>query len=212
MIPMISRRSMAVLAGAASLSVALAGCGVLPARKPPPQLYTLTPKSTFPDDLPYADWQLGIDSPSAPAGLSTTRIAVARQPLTLDYYAGAQWIDEAPSMVQRLLIESFENSGKIVGVGRESVGLRSNFVLRMELREFQAEYFDGATLPTVRVRLSAKLVKVPQRHIIASTTEERVIVAADNRMETIIRTFDDALGRALRGIVVWTLTRPETQG
>lgn len=212
MTPVISRRSIVVSAGATLLVGVLSGCGALPVGKPPPQLYTLTPKSTFPDDLPYADWQLGVDRPTSPAGLSTARIAVAKQLFTLDYYAGVQWIDDAPNMVQRLLIESFENSNRIVGVGRESVGLRSNFVLKTELREFQAEYLDGASLPTVRVRLNAKLVKMPQRYIIASTTGERTIAAADNRMETIIRAFDDALGKALRDIVVWTLTRPETRG
>lgn len=212
MIPMIYRRLVLAVTVAAVLGGVLAACGTLPVGKPPPQLYSLTPKSTYPADLPFADWQLGVDRPTSPAGLATARIAVAKQPLTLDYYAGAQWIDEAPNMVQRLLIESFENSDRIVGVGPESIGLRSDFVLRMELREFQAEYFDGAVLPTVRVRLNAKLVKMPQRHIIASTTEERSIVATDNRMETIVRTFDDALGKALRDIVIWTLTSPETRG
>ena len=59
-----------------------------------------------------------------------------------------------------MLIESFENSGKIVAVGRESAGLRSDFVLRTELREFQAEYFEPGP-PKMRVRRSAKLAEMP---------------------------------------------------
>ena len=122
-----SRR--AVLLAPLTLPVLVSGCGVLPGAKPPPKLYTLSPKSTFPEDLPVANWQLGIERPTAPAGLSTAKIAATRQPLQLDYYAGVVWVDDAPHMVQRLMIESFENSGKIVGlVGREAVGLRSNFV------------------------------------------------------------------------------------
>ena len=37
--------------------------------------------------------------------------------------------------LQTLIIESFENSGRIVAVGRESVGLRADFTLKTELRE-----------------------------------------------------------------------------
>ena len=43
-------------------------------------------------------------------------------------------------MVQILVVEFFENAKKILGVGREQIGLRSDFVLKNELREFQAEY------------------------------------------------------------------------
>ncbi|MCR9073377.1 MAG: ABC-type transport auxiliary lipoprotein family protein [Alphaproteobacteria bacterium] len=193
------------------LAVGLAGltaaCGQLPIGKPPPQLYTLTPKSTYPSDLPRAPWQLAIERPTAPAGLSTVRIAVARQPLTLDYYSGVAWVDDAPNMVQRLLIESFENSDRIVGVGRDGVTFRSDFTLKVELREFQAEYFDGAEVPVVNVRINVKQVQMPQRIIVASADFETRRTSPTNRMSDIIRTFDDALGSVLRDIVVWTLTQ-----
>src|SRR3546814_7347346 len=87
------------------------------------------------------------------------------------YYAGAQWIDDAPHMVQRLMIESFENSQRIVGVGRQSVSLRSDFVLRVELREFQAQYDENRDAPTINVRIGVKLVGLPERRILAATTD-----------------------------------------
>lgn len=199
----VSRRIL--LAG--GLAGLTAACGSLPIGKPPPQLYTLTPKSTFPDDLPQVPWQLAVERPTAPAGLSSARIVVTRNPLTLDYYSGAAWVDDAPNMVQRLLIESFENSNRIVGVGRDGVSLRSDFTLKVELREFQAEYFDNAEIPTINVRVNAKLVQMPQRIIIASADFPLKRVAASNRMSDIVMTFDAVLGRVLRDIVVWTLAQ-----
>jgi cholesterol transport system auxiliary component len=211
--PFLARRSLLLGSAAMVLGAgALGGCSALPINRPPPQLYTLSPKSVFPADLPVVSRQLGVDRPSSPAGLATTRIAVARGPYTIDYYAGVQWIDDAPNMVQRLLIESFENSKRIVGVGPESVALRSDFVLRIELREFQAEYAEGVEAPTINVRINAKLVRMPQRHIIASATMERLMPSRDNRMGSIVETFDEALGKVLRDIVVWTLTNPALQG
>jgi cholesterol transport system auxiliary component len=124
-------------------------------------------------------------------------------------------------MIQTLIIESFENSRKIVSVGRTSAGLRSDFVLQTSLREFQAEYSNkgltekamkksenkGAAGPTVRVSMNAKLVKMPERTIIASRTFDHLVIANTNGMEDIVAAFDEALGKALKRIVGWTLVQ-----
>src|SRR3546814_3362056 len=43
-------------------------------------------------------------------------------------------------MLQSLIVQSFDNTGRIVGVGRETAGLGADFVLKTDLRAFQAEY------------------------------------------------------------------------
>ena len=189
------------------LAVLAAGCEV-PGKGPPPILYRLTPKSTFREDLPTVSWQLVLELPLANAGLNTTRIALYRDPTNLEYYARASWIDRAPNMVLTLLIESFENSGKIVAVGREAIGLRSDFVLKTELREFQAEYY-GGDLPTAHVAINAKLVQSATRTIVGSRNfESRYESRADSR-EAIIEAFDEALGKAMKRLVEWTLLTGE---
>lgn len=195
----------------AGLGVAmLPGCA-LPALRTPPQLYTLTPKSTFGDDLPPVDWQLLVEPPAAAAGLDSLRIALQSSPFKLDYFADAAWTDRAPQMVQTLIVESFENSGGIVSVGRESIGLRANYVLKTELREFQAEYIENGLSepPVVRVRMNAKLVQIPRRTIIAGDNFEALTVATSNSLDAIVLAFDDALGKVLRRLVTWTLTSGE---
>ena len=214
-----ARRGAAALAAIAALAVTAACDITLPGTGERAQLYVLTPKSTYPDDLPKVDWQLLVGETTSPAGLYTQRIAVAYSPIELDYFARTNWTDRAPEMVLRLLVESFENSGKIIAVGRDSVGLRSNVLLKTELREFQAEYKrkpgsgqsgEGATgsgnAPQIRVRIAAKLVKMPHRVIVASRTFEHVAPAEMNSMEAIVGAFDDALGKVLKEIVIWTLT------
>jgi cholesterol transport system auxiliary component len=193
-----------VLAG--GLMLTLAACeGMLPGSGPPPDLYTLTPKSTYPKDIPQVDWQLVVEEPLAAGGLNISRIALRDKPTDLDYFAGSQWTERAPRMVQTLLVESFENSGKIVSVGRQAIGLRSDFNLKSELREFQAEYPAPEKPPLVRVRLNAKMIKQPRRSIIASKNFEATIEAKSTKMHDVIEAFDYALGKVLRRIVVWTL-------
>ncbi|MEM9683410.1 MAG: hypothetical protein AAF942_09105, partial [Pseudomonadota bacterium] len=62
-----------------------------------------------------------------------------------------------------------------------------------------------AAPPWARVRINAKLVKMPQREIVAHRTFESRVRAKQNRMSDIIDSFDEALGKTLKGIVVWTL-------
>src|SRR5260370_7838502 len=77
-------------------------------------------------------------------------------------------------MVQTRIVDSFENSHKIVAVARESIGLRANYVLQTDLRNFEAMYFYGGT-PIVKVRIVAKLVRFPDRQIIGVGTFERCV-------------------------------------
>ena len=188
----------------------------LPGTGTPPRMYVLTPKSTFSDTLPRVDWQLLVELPQAQAGINTARFALRDSPIELRYFELSNWTDLAPRMIQTLIVESFENSDRIVAVGREAIGLRADYVLKTELREFQAEFSQRLPQkaevgigkfppPTIRVRINAKLIKMPRRSIVASKNFEYLIDAEENSMEEIIGAFDASLGKSMRRLVEWTL-------
>ncbi len=192
----------------------------LPGSGAPPRMYILTPKSTFSETLPKVDWQLLVEVPQSPAGVNTARIALRDSPIEMRYFDLANWTDLAPKMIQTLIVESFENSEKIIAVGREAIGLRADYILKTELREFQAEYaqrlpdntdsgLGNVPPPAIRVRINAKLIKMPRRSIVASKNFEYTVEATANSMEAIIGGFDDALGKSMRRLVEWTLTNGE---
>jgi cholesterol transport system auxiliary component len=201
-----TRRKFLGLAGLVAVG-ATAGCQ-LPGAGDPPQLFTLTPKSNFASDLPRVDWQLAVEMPVASGGIDTSRIALARSSVTLDYFARANWTDTAPRMVQTLLVESFENTGRIVAVGRESSSLRPDYLLKVDLREFQAELRAGAP-PVARVRLAVRLVRLPERAVVASFAHEAQQPASNSDIHNIVLAFDEALGTAMRRVVEWTLRTAE---
>jgi cholesterol transport system auxiliary component len=171
----------------------------------PPQLYMLSRKTSFAPDLPMVRRQLLIERPDAPAELDTSRIALSNTPTTLDYFADAAWTDRAPAMVQQLLLESFEQSGKITAVSRDIAALRADYLLLSELRRFTAIYDVANAPPTVFVRILVRLVKMPDRTIIGQQGAERRVAAPRNGMVTIVETFDDALGGVMKDLVEWTL-------
>lgn len=201
------KRNLAIL-GPFFLAILIAGCGVLEVAGPPPNFYNLTPKSTFRSDLSPVEWQLIIEEPRAAGGLDSSRIALRPHSTELKYFAGARWTQRAPAMIQTLLIESFENTGKIVAVGRQSIGLRSDFVLKTELREFQAETYGKEGSMAIRVRINAKIVDSSRRAIVGSKSFEHVVVVEKHTsMKSIIAAFDRAAGKVLKHLVEWTLMK-----
>lgn len=185
---------------------ALAACSTL--NPTAPNLYTLTPRAVVAATAPKVDWQLLVEAPAAAAGIDTPRIALARTPTSLDYFADVSWADRVPNMVQGLIVQSFEDSGRILSVGRDTVGLRSDFVLKSELRDFQAEYATpGAASPDrVHVRLSAKLVAMPRRTIEAGETFEATVPVRGRAFTDVIAAFDEALGQVSGALVTWALS------
>jgi cholesterol transport system auxiliary component len=198
----------ASLRAAAALTAAFAASacqGLIPgASRDPPRLYEVTPKSTFDPALPRVRSQLVVETPESAAGLQTSRIAVKQKPTTLDYYARSEWTDLAPRLVQTKLIESFENSGKIVSVGREGSGLRSDYILKSELRHFEAQLYDSEK-PLIRVVVNVKLVRMPAREIVANRSFERTQKVDVAEIDKLVEGFDEALGGVLKRVVEWTI-------
>ena len=196
---MITRRHFVLIGGGA-----LAGCGVIPKVNNPVPLYTLSAVTQFGQTLPKVHWQLVVGTPVASADLDTTRIALTRSPGVVEYFAKGAWADNAPILLQDKLIESFEASGAIVAVGRDAVGLKPDYVLQSELRDFQAEFAGEA--PTAHLRLAAKLVRMPDRRIIANIAIEQKVAAAGGALPQIVDAFDRAASEAFEEVVVRVLT------
>ena len=191
----------------AALISLLAGCGLL-SDAPQRQLYRTTPAFAFPAGLPHVGAQLLVAAPTAPAGLDTRRIALSRTPVSLDYYAAAEWTDRAPFLVQDALVEGFEKSAAMPAVGPDRGGLRADYVLDGAIEDFAASYDSPDGAPLVRVSLTARLVRMPERKIVAHTAVKREERAAANALPDIVPAFDAALGGASQEIVTWTVTNP----
>lgn len=191
--------------------VFLNGCGGLSTisrATSPTDLYTLTPKSTFSSGLPRLSQQIVIEEPTATAAVDTDQVAVQPNPLQIEYLPKARWVDRAPVIVQALLIESFENSGKVGSVGRSTVGLRPDYIIVTDLREFQARLpQEGAESEAleIHVRLNLKIVDAYSDHIVRSSSFEELALSDSDDMQDIAQAFDLALGRAMRKSVEWSI-------
>lgn len=183
------------------------GIGELVAVTKPNELYVLSPKSTFDANLPALRYQITVEEPTATAAVNTDQIAVQPTPLRVQYLPEARWVNRAPLIVQALLIESFENSGKVPAVGSSTIGLRADFLIVTDIREFQAivpqDDPDGPLL--IDVRLNIKILDAFSDRIIASQSFEETVNAQTDAPDQVVSAFDEALGDTMRDAVEWSV-------
>ena len=200
----LSRRS---LIPASAALLALAGCGSLIGPSgPPPQIYRLAPAFPAAAEGASVTWQLSISRPNTAQTLDSERIALARGAM-MDYYADAQWNDTVPRLLQSLLVEAFERSGRIAAVAGESQGLRTDYLLATELRDFDAQYDSGNGAPLVVVDIAAKLIDSRGKVVTARDTHQTAR-ASQNSVASVVDAFDQATGAALTDLVAWALQAP----
>ena len=200
----LSRRA---LVPASAALLALAGCsGLIGPSGPPPQIYRLAPQFPASPGSAPVTWQLAIARPETTQTLDSERIALTRGAM-MDYYAAAQWNDTAPRLLQALLVEAFERSGRIAAVAPESEGLHTDYLLVTELRDFDAQYDSANGAPLAVVDIAAKLVDARGKVMTAHNTHQSVR-AGQNSVASVVDAFDQSMAAALADLVAWALQTP----
>jgi cholesterol transport system auxiliary component len=193
----------------AAFALATAGCStLLGGGGTPATMYTLTSLRDFPPG-PRLKLQVLIDRPTASDAINTTRIALRRNGLNMDYFADAAWTDAAPSMIQALLVESLQRSSRVTAASRDTLAIRGDVELRIDVRHFEADYGGGEELPTVRIELGLILVRVSDRSIIGTRTVTASARPKQNDIAPIVIAFDAALQTAMRDSLIWLLANAQ---
>lgn len=197
------RRILAGVAAGASVPV-VNSCGL--GGGPSPRQFTLMPVTNFPRGLPLVKWSLVVDEPTAARQIDTSRIALMNGPFRVEYYADVEWTDNAPAMVQLLLIQSFQNTGRLPVVEPTRQTLATDFLLLSNLRKFQVEN-DASGTPQATVTLEVTLLQMPRRTPVATARFENATPVVSKSTETVTAAFDTSLGEVMRRVVDWTLQR-----
>jgi len=156
-------------------------------------------------EWPSVGWSLVIDKPLAGEALDSSSIAVRPEPGELQVYADAQWSDPAPDMLQTALVQSFEDSGKIGSVGRQSTGLHGDFGLMLDLRQFESVYEDSSRPPSAVIEVQAKLLANSSNRVLATKTFRVVVPARDKEVPQVVDAFRGAMTDLVGQVVGWTL-------
>ncbi len=174
---------------------------VLPEAPPASARYVVS-DVTVSAPSPAAGWTLGVEEPEATLAYNTAKIAVARAPGRIEYFAGGEWVDRAPRLFGVALVRSFENTGAIKGVGSRLTLPVSTYVLQTDIRRLGVA--ENGSDKRAEVAVFARLTN--GRSVIHASrlfTAETAL-AADTPAAA-AAALDAALSAVQREIVPWTM-------
>jgi cholesterol transport system auxiliary component len=171
-------------------------------------LYLLDPRNPPAQGGTPVRWQLTVVLPLASDSLDTMRIMLVQPSGQMDYYANSYWQDRLPFLIQGSLVEAFEESGRLPAVGRDSEGLKSDYLLVTDIRDFQARYAAADAAPVAVVRIVAKVVAARTRTIVLTVDARNETQAAQNSVAGVVAAFNQALSAVQTKIVDAVLKAP----
>ncbi|MDI5924981.1 ABC-type transport auxiliary lipoprotein family protein [Rhizobium leguminosarum] len=145
--------------------------------------------------------QILIASPTALRSLDSEQIVIRVSPSEIQYLSKAQWGDKLPRIVQSKLVEAFENSGKLGGVGMPGQGLAIDYQIVTDIRSFEIDASNGNQAV---VEISAKILN-DRNGSVRTQKVFRAMAPAGGDNDGFVKGLDRAFSTVASEIVSWTL-------
>ena len=195
------------LACAVAAGVALSGCISLLPKSKPAHLYRFGQASPSAQVGPAPVDQVGV---VRAAGLFQ-REAAGDRLLTITsgqaaYVADTRWVAPAAVLWDEAVVGAFDaDPGPTRLILRGEPAVTATYVLRLDVRNFEARYEHGAKAPpTVLVRVRATIVQNADQKLVSERIFEKQVTAARNRVTAIVPAYDKAVAEVLSEVVAWT--------
>ncbi|KQR68792.1 ABC transporter [Rhizobium sp. Leaf384] len=147
--------------------------------------------------------QILVPEPTALKALDSDQIVIRLSGSELQYLAKSQWGDRLPRMVQSKLVQAFENTGKVGGVGKPGEGLAIDYQIVTEIRAFEV---DTTGSRTAVVEIFAKIVNDRNGTVRAQKAFRATVPVSGTEPSAYIKGLDGAAAEVVADIVRWTLT------
>ncbi|NWG70640.1 MAG: membrane integrity-associated transporter subunit PqiC [Parvularculaceae bacterium] len=183
-------------------ALALSACvNVLPKAPPASPRFLISAVDAAEAPASSVDWSLVVEDPQASRVFDHTKIALAREPGRVEFYADGEWADRAPRLFQSSLVRSFENTGRILGVGDRIAQPVGDYALQTDIRRMEADIRGGQAhaVFSVYVRLVNSRGKVVAGRLFQAEEE-----AQENSGPAVARALDIAAGAVIADILAWT--------
>lgn len=149
--------------------------------------------------------QLVVEIPTSTGALNTDRILIRPQPLQAAYLPDAKWAEELPVMLQTLLVRSFEDTNAFRYVGRRPLGASGDYALVTDLTDFQAEAATDGKSATIRLRLTARMVREDDAAILSTRSFTTSAAVASTDTLALVQGFNAANQTLLTDVTEWAL-------
>lgn len=197
----ISGRRSLLLAGLATCSAALTGCGVLRTGNATPTAYYALDAQSSGAAQPAptaAAATLIINSPAAAAGFDSPRMIYQREPGRLQRFAYSEWVDTPARMLWPLLVTAARDSGVYRAVAISPGSAYGERRLDSEILRLVQEFGPGPS--RVRLTLRVWLIEEKSRRVLAQRDLEASAVAASDDPAGGARAANEAAATVLRAL------------
>ena len=185
------------------LAVSLAsGCALVGGGKKPLDTFDLTAARPDTSGPRTQRRQLLVNEPAAIKVLDGDSIVIKPSPGVITFLGGAQWGDRLPKVIQARLVESFERSGRIRGVGRPGEGLAIDYQLVTDVRAFEVALDGGAR---AYVALSVRLLNDRSGVVARQRLFEATAPLSGSGNEAYVAAINAAFAEVAGDIVEWVL-------
>ena len=180
-------------------AVLLAGCTTTPL-----DTFSLSSSPQVQVSQKRKNVQILVPTPAALKALDSENIVNHDAPGSITYLKGAQWGDRLTNLVQARLVQAFENSNAVGGVGRPGDGLAINYQVQAELRDFG---INASSSPqTAKIELAVRVLNDKTGEVRATRvfTSSAPVSGAGNK--AYIRALDAGFSDVTRQIVAWVVS------
>jgi cholesterol transport system auxiliary component len=146
--------------------------------------------------------QILVPEPTALKMLDSEQVVVRISPSEVQYLANSRWGDRLPRMVQSKLVEAFENSGRLGGVGKPGQGLAIDYQVVTDIRTFEVTT-NGARVANVEI--SAKILNDRNGTVRAQSTFKASTPVSGSENRDFVSALDRAFAKVGSEIVDWAL-------
>jgi len=146
--------------------------------------------------------QILVPEPTAVKALDSEQVVIRLSGVEIQYLSKARWGDRLPKMVQAKLVEAYENSGKLGGVGKPGQGLAIDYQVVTDIRAFEIDSSKGSQAV---VEISAKIINDRNGTVRAQKVFRAAVPAGGGAADGMVKALDRSFSAVTTQIVDWTL-------
>lgn len=167
-------------------------------KPPPPQVYDLNAPTDFPPGEKQGPGQVVVADVGATVMFETQKLLIKTTPEGPFVLGDAQWADSLPKLVQKKVIETFENAHYLNSVVRPTEQGTPEYQLILDIRSFEIDEADHRAV----VELAARLIGQDGHVIDAQILRGVASTSALDGTEA-VEALTKAFGAAARDLVDW---------
>jgi len=184
------------------LSLMLGGCAAIPGFGPRPvDVYDLTAPALQLAAARRSRTQILVPEPEALKILDGEDIAIRTSSGALQLLSGARWSDRLPRLVQAGLVEAYQRSGSLAGVGRPGEGLAIDYQVIVDIRSFEVQVGSGSAY----VQLFVRVLDDRTGQVRASRDFSATATVTGSGDVAFVAALNQAFNAAASDIVDWSL-------